>query len=66
LFKKRLKAWRGKRRQKEAANDLDVTLAAYRKWEYGKRTPTKLSMVELERRMELHPDNQRQIYGYEH
>lgn len=56
LLKDRLKAWRGKRLQKEAAADLDVPLATYRKWEYGKRTPDKLAMVELNRRLEANPE----------
>lgn len=51
LLKARLREWRGKRRQKEAAADLDVSLATYRKWEYGRRTPNKLALAELERRM---------------
>jgi len=46
-----LREWRGKRRQKEAASDLDIPLPTYRKYEYGKRTPTKLAMAELLRRM---------------
>jgi transcriptional regulator with XRE-family HTH domain len=54
LFKDRLKAWRGKRYQKEAANDLGIPLPTYRKYENGKRTPVKLSMCELERRMKNH------------
>jgi hypothetical protein len=39
LFKDRLREWRGKRRQKEAAEILNVPLGTYRTWEYGKRTP---------------------------
>jgi transcriptional regulator with XRE-family HTH domain len=55
-FSERLRKWRGKRRQKEAAADLDVTLAAYRKWEYGKRTPKKITLAEIDRRMISNPD----------
>lgn len=53
---RRLRVWRGKRRQKEAAADLDVSLPTYRKWEYGKRTPSKLALAELERRMTTNPE----------
>lgn len=52
LLKDRLKAWRGKRSLKEAAADLGVDYPSYRKYETGKRTPHKLAMAELERRME--------------
>lgn len=40
-FKDRLKKWRGKKYQKEAADLLGVPLPTYRKWECGKRTPNK-------------------------
>lgn len=50
-FPKELKAWRGKLYQKEAASDLEIPLASYRKYENGKRTPNKLAMAELLRRM---------------
>jgi len=48
---KRLKIWRGKLRQKEAADRLDIPLPTYRKYENGHRTPNKLALAELERRM---------------
>lgn len=51
LFKDRLKEWRGKLRHKEAAAILNVPLGTYRAWEYGKRTPNRLSLAEVERRM---------------
>jgi DNA-binding transcriptional regulator YiaG len=51
LLKDRLKKWRGDRRQKNAADDLRVSLATYRKWENGKRTPNALAMAELDRRI---------------
>jgi len=51
-FAKELKTWRGSRIAKEAASDLDIPLPTYRKYEYGKRTPGKLAMIELKRRME--------------
>ena len=52
LFKDRLKRWRGKLRQKEAAEVLGVPLETLRKWEYGKRTPKQITLCEIERRME--------------
>lgn len=55
LLKDDLRAWRGKRRQKQAASDLDIPLATYRKYEKGKRTPNPLAMAELRRRMEAKP-----------
>jgi hypothetical protein len=51
-FSKELKEWRGDRIQKEAASALDIPAPTYRKYEYGKRTPNKLSMIELKRRMD--------------
>lgn len=51
LLADRLKRWRGPLRQKEAAAKLDIPLPTYRKYENGKRTPAKLALVELERRM---------------
>jgi hypothetical protein len=56
LFGDRLKKWRGARLQKQAAGDLDIPLPSYRKYEYGKRTPNKLALAELERRMSERPD----------
>lgn len=53
-FKRTLKRWRGTRYQKEAADDLRIPLPSYRKYENGKRTPNKLAMAELQRRMEEH------------
>lgn len=52
-FAKRLKKWRMglKLVQKEAAAIFDVTPGAYKTWEYGKKTPNKLAMFEVERRM---------------
>jgi Helix-turn-helix len=52
LLKNRLREWRGKRRQKEAAADLDIPVPTYRKYEYGKRTPNRLALAELNRRMD--------------
>lgn len=51
LLKNQLREWRGSLRQKEAADILDLPLPTYRKYEYGKRTPNKLAMAELQRRM---------------
>ena len=50
-LKDQLREWQGKRRQKEAAADLDIPLPTYRKFLYGKRTPTKLALAELLRRL---------------
>ena len=46
-----LRRWRGGLRQKEAAAILDLPLPTYRKYECGKRTPNKLALAELERRL---------------
>ena len=51
LLSYRLKAWRGKLRQKEAAEKLGLPLPTYRKYENGHRTPNALALAELERRM---------------
>lgn len=51
-FKDEIRKWRGKLYQKEAADKLDIPLATYRKYEIGKRTPQKLAMIELKRRMQ--------------
>lgn len=52
LLSERLRLWRGRLYQKEAAAKLDLPLPTYRKYEKGKRTPNKLAMAELERRLE--------------
>jgi Helix-turn-helix len=51
LFSEELKRWRGSLYQKEAAAKLDIPLPSYRKYENGKRTPNKLAIAELRRRM---------------
>ena len=38
-------------RQKDAAVQIDVPVATWRNWEKGKRTPNKLALAEIERRM---------------
>lgn len=38
--------------QKEMANALGLSVHTYRCYEYGKRTPPKLAMAELIRRVE--------------
>lgn len=48
---KELKQWRGRLYQKEAADKLQIPLPTYRKYEAGKRTPNKLALAELKRRM---------------
>jgi DNA-binding XRE family transcriptional regulator len=54
LLADELKVWRGKLYQKEAAAKLDIPLPTYRKYEKGKRTPNKLALAELKRRMSQH------------
>jgi hypothetical protein len=61
LFKDALKLWRGSRSLKEAAAVLDIDYPSYRKWETGKRTPVKLSQLEIERRMTANPDTRKEI-----
>ena len=55
-WKYRVKQWRGKLTQKEAAAVLDVPASTFRAWEYGKRQPKKASAQEYERRMSAHPN----------
>ena len=52
LLRKELKLWQGNRNAKTAAFDLDLPLPTFRKYLNGKRTPNKLAMAELKRRME--------------
>lgn len=53
LLKDRLFALRKSKKliQKEMAGRLGVELTTYRSWEKGKRTPKKLALAELERRV---------------
>jgi DNA-binding transcriptional regulator YiaG len=53
-FASRIKKWRMelKLRPKEAAAVFDVPTGTYRTWEKGSRTPHKLAMAEIVRRME--------------
>ncbi len=53
-LRKKLRIWRGRLFQKEAADLLGIPVSTYRKYEYGKRSPTKLALAELERRMATH------------
>lgn len=39
--------------QKQMADALDVPLNSYRNWEYGKKTPRKMALDELERRLDV-------------
>jgi DNA-binding transcriptional regulator YiaG len=39
----KLRLWRGKRYQKEAADIIGVPLWTYRNWEMGRKTPTKFT-----------------------
>lgn len=52
LLKDRLKEWRGRYSLKEAAAVLDIDYPTYRKYETGKRTPSKLALAEIERRLQ--------------
>jgi DNA-binding transcriptional regulator YiaG len=55
-FAKRLRTWRGKRTQKEAAFDLSVDVDIYRKWEQGRNEPHESpSLSEIESRMKAAP-----------
>lgn len=51
-FAKKIKRWRGKLSLKEAAAALDIEYSYFRKYSCGKRTPGKLAMETIERRME--------------
>jgi DNA-binding transcriptional regulator YiaG len=55
-WKDRVRQWRGRLTQKEAAAALDVPATTLRAWEYGKRQPKKASAQEFERRMASHPN----------
>lgn len=50
-FSRRIKKWRGAMLHKEAADKLGVPIWTYRSWEYARRTPSKLALLEIERRM---------------
>jgi len=53
-FAWRLQRWRMHFRllQKEAAAIFEVPTGTYRTWEKGSRTPKKLTMMEIERRLQ--------------
>ena len=57
-WSKRVRDWRGRLTQKEAAAILDIPASTFRAWEYGKRHPKKASAQEFERRMVEHPNTQ--------
>lgn len=48
----KIKNWRGKRNLKEAAAELGIDYPSFRKYAAGKRTPGKLALMEIGRRME--------------
>lgn len=52
-FADTLKQWRKSKRllQKEAAVLFETSAGVYRTWEKGSRTPKRLTMVEILRRM---------------
>lgn len=54
LFALYLKSWRRSKKilQKQAAEFLQVKLGTLRSWEEGKRTPSKLALAEIKRRMD--------------
>lgn len=54
-FSKELKAWRGKRGQKEVADLIDVNLRTYEGWESG-RTPSQYAINRARRKMSEHPE----------
>jgi hypothetical protein len=55
VFGKALKAWRGKRLQKQAADILQVNLRTYEGWENG-RNPSRYAIKEIQRRMAANPE----------
>jgi DNA-binding transcriptional regulator YiaG len=56
VWKDRIRQWRGRLTQKEAADILGVPTATFRAWEYGKRQPKQATSLEFMRRMENHPN----------
>jgi ABC-type polysaccharide/polyol phosphate transport system ATPase subunit len=54
-FSKELKKWRGKRRQKEVAALIDVSLRTYEGWEIG-HIPSRFAQNEIRRLMSLNPE----------
>jgi DNA-binding transcriptional regulator YiaG len=52
-FSEKVKQWRKrlKLRQKEAAAVFGVPTGTYRTWEKGSKTPNRLSLCEIDRRM---------------
>lgn len=55
-FGSKLRIWRGKRYQKEAAEILKVSFRTYQNWEEGVNTPSPFAVVEIERIMEANPE----------
>lgn len=57
LFASRLRKWRGKRYQKNAAQVLGVELQTYRNWEYGLSKPSSVpNTYAIEKAMKDNPD----------
>jgi transcriptional regulator with XRE-family HTH domain len=48
---KRLKNWRGKKYQKEAADELGVPLRTYQQWEKDLAAPNKICLKCLEEKI---------------
>lgn len=55
-FMDELREWRGRRRQKEVAVILNVPCGTVRSWEWGKRTPKKLTLEAVRAKMKEHPE----------
>ena len=55
-FRDKVRLWRGRRRQKECAEILGVAVKTLQAWEYGINEPDEVKQVELQRRMEAHPE----------
>lgn len=55
-FNERLKKWRGKRKQHEAAFLLSAPIRTYQQWEQNRSTPSKYAIAEIERIMKENPE----------
>lgn len=54
-FGEKLRKWRGKRLQKEAADILGVPVMTLRNWEWSRRKPAKTCQTCIERKMVENP-----------
>jgi DNA-binding transcriptional regulator YiaG len=55
-FREKIRSWRGKRRQKECADLLEIKIRTLQAWEYGINEPDEVKQVEILRRMEAHKE----------